>query len=102
MTTKPADVARKVMSGLVAEHPEMDTVIEGAYLVSMARAVLAAEGASDALEAIFQLIDSGWLVRDNRQDHEDGWALKQINPVRKLGDAKRAHDALVRALDGEE
>jgi hypothetical protein len=50
MTPKPADVARKVMSGLVAEHPEMDTVIEGAYLVSMARLVLAAEALYEALD----------------------------------------------------
>lgn len=52
----------------------------------------------DALAAIFKLMDDGWLVRDNKQDHEDGWAIKQVNPLRQLSDAKRAHDSLTAAL----
>lgn len=43
-----------------------------------------------ALDDVLGLIDSGWLVRDTVRDSDDGWALRQIEPVRKLAAASAA------------
>lgn len=46
----------------------------------------------DVLESVLSLIDSGWLIRDISHDHEEGWAIKQLGPVRDLGKARELID----------
>lgn len=42
-----------------------------------------------ALHTTFALIESGYLVRDTSHDHEPGWAIKQVEPMRKLATAAK-------------
>ena len=37
-----------------------------------------------ALKTLFDLIDNGRLVRDTSHDHEEGWAMKQLDIVMSL------------------
>ena len=57
-----------------------------------------ATAARGALESLFGLIDSGWLVRDTTRDNEPGWAMTALEPVRKLATARAALSALAAVL----
>lgn len=41
-----------------------------------------------ALKDVFELMDTGWLVRSVSNDADLDWALKQIEPVQKLARAR--------------
>lgn len=43
-----------------------------------------------ALESVFLLLDSGWLVRNTADDVAPDWAWRQLNCVRKLAEARAA------------
>lgn len=42
-----------------------------------------------ALADVFDLIDSGWLIRDTTHDSEPDWALRQLPQVQRLAAAKK-------------
>jgi len=48
----------------------------------------------EAAKAVYELIESGWLVRDISKDSEPDFALRQIEPVRKL---KMLNEAIAKA-----
>jgi hypothetical protein len=43
---------------------------------------------TEALRDVLGLIDTGYLVRDTSKDGEPGWAIKQLEPVRRLANAR--------------
>lgn len=44
----------------------------------------------EALGKVLDLIDTHWLVRNVDKDHEPGWAFKQVEPVKRLTEARAA------------
>lgn len=42
----------------------------------------------NALEDVLGLFDSGWAVRDTTDDNKPGFAMRQLEPVRKLVSAR--------------
>jgi len=55
-------------------------------LITAARRAIELEA---SLKEILGLIDDGYLIRDISKDHEPGYAMRQLEPVRKLCNAVR-------------
>jgi hypothetical protein len=94
--TRPWRVGRKVGRTLYIQKSEdpadgdeligmMDTPELAAQVVD---AVNQAAALEDALREIFALIDEGLLVRDISRDHEPGWAVRSMELVGRLKQAR--------------
>lgn len=68
---------------------EADKVLGVPMEVRFAQAVI---DVSAALQGVMDLIEAGVLVRDTSNNHEPGWAMKQIPLVQALARAKTALD----------
>jgi hypothetical protein len=44
----------------------------------------------EALNGTLNLIDNGWLVRNTTEDGTSGWALRQVEPIKRLQEARAA------------
>jgi len=55
-------------------------------LITAARRAIELEA---SLKEIIGLIDDGYLIRDISKDHEPGYAMRQVEPIRKLCNAVR-------------
>lgn len=61
-----------------------DDAMTHALLMSVERAERERDELIEALRIIFNMLDSGWLVRDTSGDRSVGWAMRQIEPTRQL------------------
>ncbi len=82
------DSEGKLLIGVPTEWRSKEEIFATRDLIAAAPEMLA------ALKAMMGLLDSGYLVRNIDNDHEPDWAMKQIEPVRRLKDAV---DAIARA-----
>jgi len=70
-----------------AESPDRQLEIAREQLV---RAEAERDRLRAAMEGVLGLFDSGWAVRDISRDHEPGFSMRQIEPVRRLAEARAA------------
>lgn len=52
----------------------------------------------DALEGLYYLVESQWLVRNTENDHEQNFTMRQIEPLRKL---KKAQETIAATTSTE-
>ena len=77
-------------------NEQVDTMEYALELLRAERDTLSSELTvhKKALANLFYLIDENWLVRNIKDDDDPLWALKQLNYVRKLADAKCVLDSV--------
>lgn len=87
------------MPGYVAEIAICEFTPDEIPNEANARLIAAAPELLEGLKGMISLLDSGYLVRNIDDDHKPDFALKQIEPVRKL---KVAVDAIAKAEGTDE